>query len=55
MSPGPDPGPGHHGVTEGIHCQAPTPREHLQFKGGIKVTDDDTNDDNEMTPERIAA
>jgi transposase-like protein len=25
------------------------------FKDGIKVTDDDTNDDNEMTPERVAA
>jgi putative transposase len=26
-----------------------------KFKDGIKVTDDNTNDDNEMTPERIAA
>ena len=27
----------------------------VKFKDGIKVTDDDTNDDNEMTPERVAA
>ena len=27
----------------------------VNFKDGIKVTDDDTNDDNEMTPERVAA
>ena len=27
----------------------------VRFQDGIKVTDDDTNDDNEMTPERVAA
>jgi putative transposase len=27
----------------------------VKFKDGIKVTDDTTNDDNEMTPERVAA
>jgi transposase-like protein len=27
----------------------------VKFKDGIKVTDDDTNDDNEMTDERVAA
>jgi hypothetical protein len=27
----------------------------VKFKDGIKVTNDDTNDDNEMTPERVAA
>jgi putative transposase len=27
----------------------------VKFKDGIKVTDDNTNDDNEMTPERVAA
>jgi putative transposase len=27
----------------------------VKFKDGIKVTDDDTNDDNEMTPKRVAA
>jgi hypothetical protein len=25
------------------------------FKDGIKVTNDDNHDDNEMTPERVAA
>jgi putative transposase len=27
----------------------------VKFKDGIKVTKDNTNDDNEMTPERVAA
>ncbi len=31
------------------------PKPHLGFKDGIKVTDDDTNHDNEMTSERAAA